>query len=137
MEKSNFFIRISKALRKALCFVCPFFALLLAWRSNFEYVKNILLKILSEDTVHIIRLILQYSLGTQSVAMSLQILISYSFIFISISSCTIFVINMVRLLFVVLRKEGIERDNKKQESKNTEIIPVNNCVYLSFSKLII
>lgn len=135
MEKSNFFERISKTLRKMLYFAFPFFAILLAWKSNFDYVKGVLLRILSEDTVQIVRLILQYTLGTQSVAMSLQILISYSFVFISISSCTLLAFNIVRLLFVIVHKEGIVNDNEKLEAVNSKSALVNPCVYLTFSKL--
>ncbi len=135
MEKSNIFNRIYKTLRKMLYFAFPFFTFLVAWRSNFEYVKGVLLKVLSEDTVYIIRILLQYSLGTQSVAMSLQLLISYSFIFISISSCTLFVINIVRLVLVIIHKVGTINDGKKYQPKSNKITHVNTSVYLNFSKL--
>lgn len=135
MEKSNFFIRISKTLRKMLYFAFPFFAILLAWKSNFDYVKNILLRVLSEDTVHIFRLILQYSLGTQSVAMSLQLLISYSFIFISVSSCTLFIVNMVRLMMLIVYREGVVEDKDNHERAGNTLTLENNRVYLTFSRL--
>lgn len=135
MEKKGGFInRISKVLRKSLALSLPVVMLLLAWSANFDAVKSFLLKNLSENTINVLRLILEYCFGTSSVTVSIQLLLSYSFIFIGISSCTIFVLRLVKILLLAFKYGEISTPVEHIHSRSVYKESRSN-TFLSFSRL--
>lgn len=135
MEKKCCFInRINKFFRKNLVFSLSIVMILLAWSANFDVIKSFLLKNLSETTISVLRLILKYCFGTSSVTVSIQLLLSYSLVFIGISSCTIFVLRLVRIILLASKYGEISNPVKNVFSGSIYNESRSN-TFLSFLRL--
>lgn len=133
-RNQNLIDRMIKAFRTALCYVVPFFALLVIWFFNFDVVRRFLFKILSERTISFIRLVLQYLLGTESVAMSLQILLSYSFIFIGTFSFAVVLLKIARV-FLSVSTLYTKTNTQKQNHSSQSFEESFHQIFLVYSKL--
>lgn len=135
-KKGGFINRINKVLRKSLLLSLPVVMILLIWTANFDAVKSFLLKKLSEETIGMLRLILEYCFGTSSVTVSIQLLFSYSFVFIGISSCTIFVLRLVKMLLLAF-KYGETANLVTHINSGLVYRKSHSNTFLSFSRLTI
>lgn len=129
-----FLDRMIRTFRTALCYVVPFFTLLIVWFFHFDFIKRVLFKLLSERTITFIRLVMQYVLGTQSVALSLQILLSYSLIFIGTFSFAVVLLEIARV-FLSLSSFYTKTNTQKPNQSSSNFEESFNQIFLVYSKL--
>lgn len=126
--------RICKFLRKSSVLSLLVVSLLLMWNAYFDVVKEFFLRNLSENTISVLRMLLQYCFGTSSVTVTIQLLLSYSFIFIGISSCTMFVLRLVK--FLLFASKYGELSTPVNHVSNGQVYRESrNDRFLSFSRL--
>lgn len=126
--------RMIQKFRTAIYCAAPIFALLTIWIFNFDIFRNFLFRVLSERTIGFIRLAMQYVLGTESVAVSLQILLSYSFIFLGTFSFAVILLKIARI-FLSVSKLYSKSNTKLSKNDRISFEESFHQIFLFYSKL--
>ena len=126
--------RLIKRFRILIVIGIVLFACFLCFFKRFSELRTFLNSILSNRTIEIIRVIMQYILGTNSVYIALQMLISYSFVFLGTVSIAFLALIAFKTLLFAFQLYSF----RLTESRSKKIFFVRRSLdsaYLFYSRL--
>ncbi len=133
-KNSSTIDRLIKLFRVFIAIGIVFLSCFLTMVKRFGELKTILTSVLSDKTIEIIRAIMQSVLGTNSVYIALQMLISYSFVFLSTISVAFLALSAFKFLLFAVKSFLF----RLTENRSKEIFFTRrslNSAYLFYSKL--